>query len=465
MGEISITRREWLGGTVALGALGAVAPMVARAEVSAPVFTASPTVVPDWAAGPAAIGKAQATDPVKMGWMLGAPPPADRVIQFGDGSFLSFPQTRWSFSNQRRLFPTVNIARAPLVAKPLPLALRPDIDALTFTPLPGGGFDGPISWSDSLFANFTDAIVVLHRGQVVFERSFGVTTPNTPHFAFSVTKSFVGTVAASLVEEGVIDPAATVESYVPELAGSGYADATVREVMDMVVAIQFSEDYSLPGSEINGLSLAGGLLPRPPGYSGPNGFRAFLPTLVKSGTHGEAFTYKTADTDVLAWIVHRVSGTPISQHIEDRYWSQLGQEADAYINVDPVGAEFAGGGMSAGVRDLARFGEMMRLGGLWNGVQLVPRAVVDNIARGGDRAKFAKGAYMGMDGWSYRDQWWVTAHGPYCAMGVFGQMIWIDPKAEMVIARLSSNPVADGDDFHATTFPAFDAVAKLLMLG
>ena len=465
MSDNSITRREWLGGAVALGALGATAHTAAQTKVSPPILTVSPTVAPDWATGPAAIAKAQATDPVKMGWMLGAPPPADRVIQFGDASFLFFPQTRWSFSNMRRLAPTGNIARAPLAPKPLPVALRPDIDALTFTPLQGSGFNRPISWSDSLFANFTDAIVVLHRGRVVFERSFGVTTPTTPHITFSVTKSLVGTLVASLVEERKIDPAATVKSYVPELAGSGYADATVRDVMDMVVAIQFSEDYSLPGSEINGLALAAGLVPRPPGYSGPNGLRAFLPTLVKSGTHGERFTYKTADTDVLAWIVHRATGTPIGRHIEDRYWSKLGQEADAYIKVDTVGVEFGGGGLSAGVRDLARFGEMMRLGGLWNGVQLVPRAVVDNIARGGDRAKFAKGGYKGMDGWSYRDQWWITAHGPYCALGVFGQMIWIDPKAEMVIARLASNPLADADDFHATTFPALDAVAKLLMRG
>jgi CubicO group peptidase (beta-lactamase class C family) len=92
----------------------------------------------------------------------------------------------------------------------------------------------------------------------------------------------------------------------------------------------------------------------------------------------------------------------------------------------------------AGLRDMARFGEMMRLDGRFNGQQMVPKAVVDDIRRGADKAQFAKAGYALLPGWSYRNMWWVShnEHGAFSARGVHGQAIYIDPKAEMVIARL-----------------------------
>jgi hypothetical protein len=67
-----------------------------------------------------------------------------------------------------------------------------------------------------------------------------------PHSAFSVTKSFVGTLAAMLAAEGVIDPAAPVTRYLPEMKNTAYGDATVRQVMDMTIGAKFSEDYADP---------------------------------------------------------------------------------------------------------------------------------------------------------------------------------------------------------------------------
>jgi CubicO group peptidase (beta-lactamase class C family) len=103
-------------------------------------------------------------------------------------------------------------------------AERSDLDAVTFPPL---GSKTPMTWADSLTANYTDGIVVLHRGRIVYERYFGVLTPERQHIAFSVTKSFFGTLAAMLIAEGKIDPDARVTRYVPELANSAFGDATV----------------------------------------------------------------------------------------------------------------------------------------------------------------------------------------------------------------------------------------------
>jgi CubicO group peptidase (beta-lactamase class C family) len=77
----------------------------------------------------------------------------------------------------------------------------------------------------------------------------------------SVTKSLVGRVAAVLIDSGMLDPAALLAAYVPELAASGYAGATVRHVLDMRSGIIFSEDYLDPASEIRRLEQCIGWSP------------------------------------------------------------------------------------------------------------------------------------------------------------------------------------------------------------
>ena len=405
---------------------------------------------------------AVASDPATIGWMDGSPPPADKVVRYADMSMYRFPQTRWSFANFRQLVPTRNIWRGDGRPSELPRSLRDDIDGVTFTPLGGGD---PMTWEQSLAANYTDAILVLHQGRIVYERYLGVMTPHTPHMAMSVTKSFFGTLGAMLVEEGELDPDASVSRYIPELERSAFGDATVRQVLDMTTGIRYSEDYADPGAEIWRHARAGGVFPRPAGYDGPQTFYEFLAMLEKQGAHGEAFAYKTVNTDVLGWLVRRATGRPVGDLLSERIWQKLGAEEDAYVLVDSVGTEFAGGGLNATLRDLARFGEMMRLDGRFNGRQIVPKSVVEDIRRGGDPAKFAIAGYATLPGWSYRDQWWVShnEHGAYMARGIHGQAVYVDPVAGMVIARFGSHPLASNVHFDATTLPAFHALAKHLM--
>ena len=183
------------------------------------------------------------------------------------------------------------------------------------------------------------------------------------------------------------------------------------------------------------------------------------------GRHGEAFHYRTANADALGWIIARVSGRSVAQLLSERIWSRLGAEQDAYISVDASGTPFAGGGMNAGLRDLARFGELMRNGGRHNGQQVIPQAVVDDIRAGASREDFAKAGYDLLQGWSYRNMWWVThnPNGAFMARGVYGQALYIDPAAEMVIARFASHPVAANAASDPTSLPAYAALARHLM--
>jgi CubicO group peptidase (beta-lactamase class C family) len=417
------------------------------------------------AAGPGPDGPfpdAQASDPAKLGWMVGSPPPPDRIIRFDDGSYWKFPAMRWTVANFRQLMPTVNVSRGLGPAAPLPTALRDDLDAVNFTPLGG---DKSMTWRASLDANYTDGIVVLHQGRIVYERYFGVLKPEGQHGAMSVTKTFVGTLAAMLAAEGTLDPAKRVDHYVPELAASAFGNATVRQVMDMTTGIKFSENYADPNAEVWAHGAAGNPLPKPKDYTGPRSYYEFLQTVKPQGTHGEGFTYRTANTDALGWILARVSGRSVAQLLSERLWSQMGAEQDAYMSVDSIGTPFAGGGLSTGLRDLARFGEMIRNNGAFNGRQIVPAMAVADIRRGASQADFAKAGYKQLPGWSYRNMWWVThnEHGAFAARGVHGQTVYIDPKAEMVIARYASHPVAGNAAIDPTSLPAYHAVAKHLM--
>jgi hypothetical protein len=395
-----------------------------RVAVAAALTLSTTLALPVSAAGPAAPGypDAVASDPAAMGWMVGSPPPPDRMVRFEDGSYWQFPALRWTVSNFRQLMPTVNVSRGLSPAVPLPVALRDDLDGVTFTPL---GASRPMTWRESLDANYTDGILVMHRGRVVYERYFGVLKPEGQHGAMSVTKTFVGTLAAMLAAEGTLDPQRTVATYVPELAASAFGNATVRQVMDMTTGTRFSEDYADPKAEIWAHAAAGNPLPKPKDFTGPRSYHEFLRTVAPQGRHGEGFGYRTANTDALAWVLARATGRSVAQLLSDRLWSRLGTEQDAYMSVDSTGTPFAGGGLSLGLRDLARFGEMIRGDGRLNGRQIIPAAAVADIRRGGDPAHFAKAGYSMLRGWSYRNMWWVThnEHGAFMARGVHGQAL------------------------------------------
>ena len=405
---------------------------------------------------------AQNSDPITLGWMQGAPPPADKIIAYADSSFYKFPQLRWSFSNMRQLRPSTQVSRGAGAVCALPYALRSDLDAVACQVMFTGA---PLTWGEAFDANYTDGVLVLHRGRVVYERYAGALDAAGQHIAHSVTKSFVGTMAASLLAEGALDDARLVSYYVPELAHSGLGSATLRQVMDMTSGIQYSENYADPKAEIFDFVRAGGVFPRPADYSGPTTFYETLQSIVPEGAHGQAFAYKTVNSDALGWVIRRVTGLSLGKNLSQRIWSRLGAEQDAYFLVDTEGTEFAGGGLNAGLRDMARFGEAMRLGGAFNGQQIVPTAVVDDIRRGASQADFAKAGALTLPGWSYRNMWWNAhnAHGAFMARGVHGQAIYIDPKAQMVIARFGSHPMAANMHLDPTSLTAYEALGRYLV--
>lgn len=402
------------------------------------------------------------SDPVKLGWMMGSPPPPDKIIRFSDPDYFSFPKLRWTVCHFRELMPTVGVSRG--IGDPAPLERRIDegIDKVTFTPL---GKDEQMTWKESLAANYTDGIVVLHDGVIVYEQYAGCLDVTGQHGAMSVTKSITGLLGEMLIAEGKLDENAKVGSIVPELAKSAFGDATVRQVLEMTTALRYSEDYSDRNSDIWTYSAAGNPLPKPADYTGPRTYYEYLQTVTKNGEHGVAFGYRTVNADTMGWIVARVAGKSVAALLSERIWSKMGAEQDAYYTLDSIGTPYAGGGFNAGLRDMARLGQIILDGGVINGERLIPEAAIARIRAGGDKAAFEKGGYPLLKGWSYQGMWWVTHNddGAFMARGVHGQAIYIDPAARMVIARFASNPLASNAVNDPTSLPAYDAVAKYLM--
>lgn len=392
----------------------------------------------------------------KLGLMSTFPPTDAQRVDLSNS--YKYPQMRWVMQHVRELNPTHNIRRGNTAISNLPVASKP-IGAFAFDDDKGNK-----TTVDDWFNNsYSDAIVVLHKGKIVYERYENQMKPSTPHLLFSVTKSFTGLMAAQLAHEGKIDPNALVTQYVPELAGSAWGDMKVREVMDMTGAVRFREIYTDPTTEIFGYSWASGLLPKPPGYQGKTNVYDFLKTLQKEGEHGSGFTYRTVHSEVLGWIVSRVTNKHWADLMSESIWQKLGMEEDAHVIVDSVGTPLQGAGLNATARDLARFGEMLRRGGEFNGQRIFAKAVLDDtFVKGGDPEKFKAGGMPFRAGYSYRNQWWMlhNSDGAYEASGIHGQMIHINPKAEMVVVKLASHPVAGAGFTHPMTLRAWAALAK-----
>ncbi|MEM9032749.1 MAG: serine hydrolase [Pseudomonadota bacterium] len=411
---------------------------------------------------------ADASDPVRMGWMVGFPPPPDRIITQPDANYFSFPRLRWSVCHLREFLPTEEISRG--LGAPIPLPrLAPDlkaeteaaIDALTFTPINGAG---PMTWEASLAANYTDGMLILHRGTIVYERYFGCLAEDGKHAAMSMTKSVTGLLAEILVAEGVLDETRLVRDVIPEIGNSAFASATIRQVMDMTTGVSYSEDYSDPNADVWLYSAAASPLPKAEDYTGPDGYWEYLQQVAPEGAHGEAFHYKTINSDMLGWVISRVTEKSVTQLASERLWRPMGAEQSAYLTVDAKGVPFAGGGLTAGLRDLGRIGLLMLGEGELNGSRLFPKDVVESIRLGGDRSKFGD-AFPTLPGASYKSQWWVfhNEHGAFAARGVHGQTIYVDPTAEMVLVRFASFPRAQNGLIDPTSLPAYQAVAEYLM--
>lgn len=388
--------------------------------------------------------------------MEGSPPPAEMRVPFLDWD--RPPWNRWAFQRVRQILPTAPIRRGARIS-PLPAA-EGSLDDFAFPRRDGTR----TTFAEMLDATFTDAMWVWKDGRVLHESYHNGMDARTLHLLQSVSKSITATVGATLIAEGLIDPAAPVTDYLPELARTAWDGATVQQVLDMTSGVRFTETYDQRDSDIGKMDYASGWKPAPPDTDVSD-----WPTCVwdqilglrhREAEHGTRFAYRSIETDVYAHVLQRVSGRRLADLISERLWQPLGAEEDAEITVDRAGYGLACGGISAALRDMARFGLAYLNDGLVEGRQVIPRAWVEDVRAGGHglfddaaRAEFPNGCY--------RDQFWIEDRDRprhYC-LGIFGQMVYVAPDAGLVAVKFSTWPDALDSGHFLHTVDALHALA------
>lgn len=309
-----------------------------------------------------------------------------------------------NFSHMDQLFLTVPLSRGPGPVSSLEK-----------------GVDHPLSSEamDWIKARSVTGLVALKSGKIEQEAYFLDTKPQDRRISWSVAKSFLSALFGIIEAEGAIGSLDDqVTKYAPQLVGSAYDGATVRDVLTMSSGVAFNEDYLDFWSDINKmgrvLALGGSM----------DGFAAGLKT--RATPPGSHWHYVSIDTHVLGMVIRGATGTPIRDLMEDRLIAPLGLEADPYYLTDGLGEPFVLGGLNLTTRDYARFGQMVLQKGEWQGRQLVPAAWI--AASTSPQAK---------DGSAYGFQWWIppdAAPGEVMAQGIYGQYIYINPVLDVVIA-------------------------------
>ena len=349
------------------------------------------------------------------------------------------PFNRWAYWHVKEILPTLPIPRRTGPSRELVPANAPaGVTDVTLTSV-----DGSVVTVGQVMADtYTDAYVVMQDGALVAEWYAADGAPDRTHAVMSISKSVVGCVAGALVDHNLLDTGQLVTEYVPELAPSGYAGATVQHVLDMRSGVRFREDYLDPDAEVTVLARWVSQAPLP-GEASPRGVYQYLVGLPAEAPHGERFLYRSAETDVLGWVCERAAGKPMAELISTLIWQPLGAEFDAQILCDGLGTAVHDGGMCATARDLARFGQMLLDGGSVPDEGDGKRTVIGSrwlreawAVDADARSVFvASPAEVSMPGGWYRNQFWFRP-GPYgdvlLCLGIYGQLVHVTRRTRTV---------------------------------
>ena len=369
------------------------------------------------------------------------------------------PRNRWTFQHVREMVPTVEVWRGSGPNRHFDRN-EVDLDGLRVTNSDGASVTLPALLEET----YTDGFLVIKDGVIRYERYLNGMTERTLHLSQSVAKSITGTVAAMLVRQGLLDPAAPITTYLPELDATAYRGATLQQVLDMITGVRFDETYTDPYSEMGKLDVAAGWNPPPPGtdpdFPWPRHvWELILSLKTADRPHGEAFHYRSIETDVLAFAMERASGRRLAQLISEELWQRIGAEESAAFTVDAAGYALADGGFNATLRDYARFGQFILDGGQGR----LPDDWIEATRTQNDADQSNARTEAREDSF-YRNQFWVedsTTRNLMC-LGVFGQLIHIDFAHRMVTVKLSTWPDFLSPPLHVSAMNAVHAISEHL---
>jgi CubicO group peptidase (beta-lactamase class C family) len=284
----------------------------------------------------------------------------------------------------------------------------------------------------------TTGFLVVKDDMIVTEKYFLGATEETMFTSMSVAKSFVSALVGIAIDEGFIKTVDdSISDYVTALRGSGYDGVPIKHVLQMSSGVKFDEVYDDLFSDINLLFYKVFGLGQP--------MNDYMAGLGPESPSGETSYYRSCDTQALGMLISAVTGKSVSEYLEEKIWSKIGMEYDAFWSTDDHGTELAFGFLNAALRDYAKFGVLYLHGGSYNGEQIVSEEWVRESVTP-DNPNLQPGekpeGYETFGNFGYQYQWWIPDNpdGEYLAIGVWGQYIYVYPKENLVIVKTSVDP-------------------------
>ena len=360
------------------------------------------------------------------------------LINWDDGGEIS----RFAFLNTSSFFPTATIDRGDRVTR-LDYSLDSDLAAYSVTlgarTLP---FDEYVNQAA------LDGIVILHRGKVAYEK-YPRMGSGEGHLLFSLSKVYVSTLGAILEDKGQVSVEEPIDSYIPELASSGWSDVRVRDILDMAPGIDSLEwiegAYTDPNRKHYQYEASLGWLPKVDSH--PESVQqgstyAFLASLARLTGPGERFEYVSVNSAVLGWMIEKLTGNSFADVLSDEIWSRIGAENDGLVTVNESGIAAVHGGIIGNVRDVARFGLLFTPSHAALGAeQIVSDAYLQKIQSGGRPELMSDSGYATQKPppryVSY--QWQVYEDGSFFKGGFGGQGLYVDPGKDIVLAFVGTH--------------------------
>ena len=330
-----------------------------------------------------------------------------------------------TFRNIHRLFPTRTVAAGP---EPRPLPRRP-MELADFAFETG---DERYDLYDILSLNRVSGLLILEDGVVRFEKYLLGNDERTRWMSMSVVKSMTATLVGAAIQDGLIesldDP---VVRYLPRFEGTAYDGVTVRQLLMMASGVAWNETYTDPTSDRRQMLEA--QIGQQPGA-----ILELMAGLPRAAEPGERWNYSTGETQLVGALVQAATGKPVAQYLSEKLWVPMGMESDAtWWLASPDGLEIGGSGLSATLRDYARFGQFLLDVGVVYGVRVLPEGWVADASS----PKVIGGATV-----DYGYMLWPLHGRSFAALGIFGQFVFVDPDTRLVVAIWSAQPKPVGKE-------------------
>lgn len=380
-------------------------------------------------------------------YMRGVPVAPDRIVTDGLAWARDYEQVLWSHQNVSKILRVDPISRGEGPVSELPYG---DCALAAASFETSNGEHAPLK--EILAGIGTDGFILVHKGEILAELYYNGFAPDARHQLNSASKSFVGLLAGIAHAEGRMDLGQPLDDVLPELAGAGVAAANLQHALDMALGVRTSMSWDDPRSYRHLNFMAGGFYRRFEEFPYRNTLE-LAATLRSQGEHGNSFFYSPANTEIVAWSISRAYRRNWQEVLSEKLWSRLGAERDALVIVDPAGHGFAAAGVSAALRDLARFGLMIEGGGHFFGRQIVPRSWIERTITGNDGVRQAMTDEEELTRFGnpvfYHNQFRVlnSLQAELLASGGLGQMIYVNQRHDLVAVFLATT-FDDADRAH-----------------